>query len=128
MKSTPHSKERDGLRITVALQCSLERSLDEMRVLKSSPSSDQMIIFFHNRIVGAARHSSTNIIRVNIELHYVLYPSPPRTEAALGICKSLQETRLTAGAEINSFHPPPAAEGTGPSAAQTMPRLGDSGF
>lgn len=126
MKSTPHSEERD---VTVALQCSLERSLDEMPVLKSSPSSDHMIFFFfHNRVVGAARRSSTNIIRVNIELHCILYPSPPKTEAALGICKSLQETRLTAGAEINSFHPPPAAEGTGPSAAQTMPRLCDSGF
>lgn len=113
----------------VALWCSLERSLDEMPVLKSSPSSDRMIIFFfHNHVVGAARHSATNIIRVNTELHYVLYPSPPKTEASLGICKSLQETRLTTGAEINSFRPPPAGEGTGPSAAQTMPRLCDSGF
>lgn len=65
-----------------------------------------MIFFFHNCIVGAARHSSINRICVNIELHYILYPSPSKTEATLGVRKSLQETRLTAGAEINSFHPP----------------------
>lgn len=42
-----------------------------------------------------------------MEMHYILHPSPSRTEATLGICKSLQETCLTSGAQINSFHPPP---------------------